>query len=357
MFGLFGSKGPFNAQVSPSSCSFPVKAGDNLLKAALDAGLPWPHNCRVGSCGQCRSRLVSGKIKPLNDFSYVLTREELDAGMILACQTSLRSDVEVEVPLETGVVQQAAKSVPGVVDRWRLLTHDILEIGLRLNEPLPPWLAGQYAELSVPGVIDQPRSYSFASAPRPDEPLQINFFVRLVPGGEMSTWLHQADRSGTPVVVRGPFGSFWLRESTAPMLCVAGGSGLAPIKALLEQVADGGFDREVTFVFGARTARDLYCLDAIRDLEQRSDGRFRFVPVLSEEPGDSDWSGRRGLCTEYIAAAVPDVAACDAYLCGPPGMVDSAVAVLRGQGLGEERIYFDKFLDASHMPCGRQATG
>ncbi|MBS0311471.1 MAG: 2Fe-2S iron-sulfur cluster binding domain-containing protein, partial [Proteobacteria bacterium] len=100
MFGFFARKGPHRARITTSGDTIEVGAGDNLLKAALNQGLAWPHNCRVGSCGQCRCRLVSGKIKPLNDFSYVLTGEEMDAGMILACQTSLRSDVEIEVALD-----------------------------------------------------------------------------------------------------------------------------------------------------------------------------------------------------------------------------------------------------------------
>ena len=225
MFGLFGRKGPFTATLANGD-SFTVKNGDNLLKAALDAGIAWPHNCRVGSCGECRSKLKNGKIKPLNDFSYVLTKEEMDDGMILACQTCLRSDIDVEVAIETGVTLPSATSVSGIVADYRHLTHDIVEIGIRLDQPIPGYLAGQYAQLCIPGFIDQPRSYSFASAPEDGDIERINFFIRLVPGGHLTSWLHEADRSGSKVEVCGPYGNFWLRDTQRPLMFVCGGSGI-----------------------------------------------------------------------------------------------------------------------------------
>lgn len=355
MFGLFARKGPFTALVAPDGRQLQVKAGDNLLKAALEAGLPWPHNCRVGSCGQCRARLVSGKIKPLNDFSYVLDETELDAGMILACQTCLRSDVEVEVAMDQPPAPlSVARTVAGRIASARPLTHDILDVRIRLDEPLPAYLAGQYAELAVPGVIDRPRAYSFACAPKATAPDEVDFFIRHVPNGEMTGWLHGASRVGEQVTVSGPHGSFWLRESAAPMLCVAGGSGMAPIKALLEQVSGQGFGRKVTYVFGARTREDLYCLDEMQEIKSRGNGHFDFLPVLSQEPEDSGWSGLRGHCTEILAdPRFADLADSHAYLCGPPAMIDSAVKCLTGAGLDARHIYFDKFLDASTMPGGR----
>lgn len=354
MFGLFSKKGPFNAKVTPCGGNIEVAAGDNLLKAALNQGLAWPHNCRVGSCGQCRCRLVSGKIKPLNDFSYVLTAEEMDAGMILACQTSLRSDVEVEVAMDQcAVLLSPPKQVPGVIASSRLLTHDILEIVVKLEDPLPSCLAGQYAELSVPGIIDKPRSYSFAKDPGTESQDHVTFFIRHVPGGELTSWLHESDRVGAKIIVNGPFGSFWLRDSTAPMLCIAGGSGMAPIKALLEQVSSQGFQRKVTYVFGARTRDDLYCLDDMKQIKALGNGHFNFIPVLSNEPVDSDWDGLRGYCTDVLSPDEFDLSNSHAYLCGPPVMIDSAIEFLTRAGVNSEHIFYDKFLDASHMQGGR----
>ena len=356
MFSFFSSKKPFQVQVNSAATLLEVAAGDNLLNAALNSGLAWPHNCRVGSCGTCRCRLISGKIKPLNDFSYVLDDDELDRGMILACQTRLRSDIEVEVKLDVGAKPLAqAQTVPGVISRSVPLTHDILEIRIQLEQALPPYIAGQYAEITVPDIA-QPRSYSFACAPALEEPDTVTFYVRKVPGGEMSSWLHDDSRAGTPVSVSGPHGTFYLREARSPILCIAGGSGLAPIKALLEQFLHDGFDRPVTFLFGARTQKDLYCLEPMSRISQSSQGQFSFSPILSHEAADSDWDGLRGMVTEFITEQGLDIPACQAYLCGPPPMIDSAIDVLTGQGLKQDQIFFDKFLDASHMPGGNRPS-
>jgi toluene methyl-monooxygenase electron transfer component len=352
MFGLFARKGPFSATLTGGQ-RITVKPGENLLKAALDAGIAWPHNCRVGSCGECRSQLLSGKIKALNDFSYVLSNEELEAGMILACQSCLRSDIEIEVAIETEMTLNPAKSVPGVIETYRRLTHDIIEVGIRLDEAIPGYLAGQYAQLCIPGLIEQPRSYSFASAPQDGDIERINFYIRLVPGGRMTGWLHETDRSGTKVEVCGPYGNFWLRNTQGPALFVCGGSGMAPIKALLEQVSADGFKRDVTLIFGARTQRDLYCSEELDAIARRANGRFHYLPVLSEEPAESDWTGLRGMCTEHIAGVINNTGACEAYLCGPPAMVDAAILELRTNGLNDKQIFYDKFLDASHAPKER----
>ena len=354
MFGLFARKGPFDAQVKSAGKVVTVQAGENLLKAALAAGIAWPHSCRVGSCGTCRARLISGKIKPLVDFSYTLEDADLDAGMILACQTCLRSDIEIEVALEAdALATSAAAEVSGVISGYRHLTHDIVELRLQLEEPLPPYRAGQYAELLVPGITNEPRNYSFACAPESEDPRSATFFIRQVPGGLLTTWLHAEDRSGISVSVNGPYGTFYLREAEAPMVYVAGGSGLAPIKALLEQVAAGGFVRDVIFLFGARTQADLYCLEEIAEYEHQSGGRFRFLPVLSAEPEESDWTGCRGNVTDLIVEEVHGVHRHHAYLCGPPPMVDAALEVLKNAGVDSGHIHYDKFLDASHMPGGR----
>lgn len=367
MFGLFSkTKKDYVAELRPSGEMLPVKAGDNLLKAALDAGLDWPHDCRVGSCGTCRCRLLEGKVKELSDFSYVLDGEQLDNGVILACQSQLRSDVLIEVELGAGIEAPAAiATVEGVLDRTRMLTHDIMELTIKLAHAFPhaaepgqgaPYRAGQYADLLFPGAA-LPRSYSFARAPENEADEELTFFVRKVPGGELTGWLFGEDRSGSPVTVSGPYGSFWLRDGSGPIICIAGGSGMSSIKALLEHAGNAGCQRDVVYLFGARTQQDLYCLEEMKALAARWDSghSMRFIPVLSEEPQDSDWQGERGLVTELISRQELDWARTQAYLCGPPPMIDAAISVLREQDVAEADIHFDKFLDASSMPGGRKS--
>lgn len=357
MFGFFKkNKGPFTATISPIGKSFQVKgiSSENLLKAALENGIDWPYSCRVGSCGTCRCKLVSGKIKPLNDFSYVLSDEELDQGYILACQTMLQGDIEVELPLNGSAVQLAkARRIAGKIAGIKQLTHDIQEIEIELEKEFKDYLPGQYAEIMVPGVIEQARSYSFSKSPVFEEGNQVSFFIRHVPNGTFTDWLHSGNRMGERVVLHGPHGTFYLREPEGAILMVAGGSGLAPIRALMQQIADKALECDVTLIFGARTQKDLYCLDEINELGARIKGRFNFVPVLSMEQPENGWNGATGHCPEAIVSGLIEPATGHAYLCGPPVMVDAAVARLKSLGMGSDRIFFDKFLDASSMPGGR----
>jgi CDP-4-dehydro-6-deoxyglucose reductase len=170
----------------------------------------------------------------------------------------------------------------------------------------------------------------------------------------MSNWLHTHSRVGTRVTVNGPHGAFYLRDSDAPVLCVAGGSGMAPIKALLEDMSKKGVNRPVTYLFGARTRADLYCVEEMDAIKVNAKGHFQFLPILSEEPAGTDWTGERGLVTSFIETQQLDLSKCEAYLCGPPPMIDSAIEVLIRRGVPRSRIFFDKFLDASHMQGGRR---
>ena len=353
MFGFFKKdKGPFTANIQPLGKSITVKGepSENLLKVALESGIKWPHNCRVGSCGQCRCKLLSGKIKPLSDFSYVLDGAELKAGYILACQTMLQSDIEVEVNIVSGGVDLAkSRRIEGRISRVVALTHDILDVGIELDGKFGDYLPGQYADIVVPGIVDNARSYSMSNAPSCEKANSASFFIRRVPNGTFTEWLHSGNRLGAAVTLEGPHGSFYLRDAGGPLLLIAGGSGLAPIRAILQQIAEEGRKENVTLIFGARTRQDLYCLDEIEALSRQIKGTFTFLPVLSSE----DWDGATGHCPDAITANMIDPSSSKAYLCGPPLMIDAAIDRLKGIGMSESQIFFDKFLDASSMPGGR----
>ena len=361
MFGLFKKKGPFTATIKPAGESITVesKSSENLLKAALDSGLQWPHNCRVGSCGTCRCKLISGDIKPLNDYGYVLTEDEMDEGYILACQTMVKSDVEVEVALgdasaETeGIVFAKPREISGKIIQVSALTHDIVEVGVELEGEFSDYLPGQYADVTVPGAIKQPRSYSFSRSPGNEKPNHVSFIIRRVPDGEFTEWLYAEDRVGHPIELDGPHGSFFLRKTDGPLVFVAGGSGLSSIRALCQQYVEEGLKNDCTLIFGARTQKDLYCLDDIAAIAAKAKGNVNFVPCLSEEEDKDSWTGATGNCPDVITKTMLDKKSSHAYLCGPPVMVDVAMERLKKLGLHENRIFFDKFLDASTMPAAR----
>lgn len=308
---------------------------ETLLQGALRSGIELPNGCRVGGCGACKCRLVEGEVRELTETGYLLSKQEIDDGYILACQSVAKSHVRIEVDLAKAT---SARRVSGKVVGQHIVTHDIVHLTVRLEEPLA-YEPGQYARVSaeaLPGVV---RSYSFASPPREDG--IVEFYVREVRGGAFSTLVNRVDLVGTRVDVEGPEGDFWLRPSDAPLVLVAGGSGLPPLLAMLEAAAAAGVERPVTVLFGARERRDLYALDRIEAVSRAWSGKFQFVPVLSEADADVSWEGARGLVTDVLSDLVAPGS--HAYLCGPPKMVDAAADVLRAKGVLAEHVHFDRF--------------
>lgn len=327
-----------------------VPEGRTVLDAALDAGIPYPHSCCAAECATCLSLLVSGSIREEVDTSHLIGPAQKQAGYFLACQARPTSD---EVVIDTPGVgfQLPAHPLLGTAARiagLRQLNHDIALLELELERPVT-FTAGQYAELHAPG-LEAPRNYSFARSSPAGGSNRVFFHVRKVPGGAFTSWLHEKAAAGDALRFSGPRGNFALRPGQGPIVCVAGGSGLAPILAILEEAAAAGVERPVHLFFGARSQRDLYVLEEVEQLRAAWKGSFALHLVLSEEPAESSWAGRRGLVTTALAELGPALEDASAYLCGPPPMVDAAIAELRRLEMPFERIYFDKFLDRSHLP-------
>jgi p-cymene methyl-monooxygenase electron transfer component len=332
----------------PSGRQFVVKRDQSILEAALAQGIAFPHSCTVGTCGSCKCRLVSGKIREIANFGYVLTADELRNQVILACQAATKSDVVLEVPGLSDKALHPAQDFMGTLVDATDLTHDIKRVTLELDRPLH-FDAGQYAHLTVPDVFGA-RAYSFAMPPKSEGTQQVSFFIRRVPEGAFTEWLFAADRRGQSVQLHGPSGNFWLRPSRGPLIGIAGGSGLAPLLSILQDAAARHIGRPCVVLFGARSTRDLYALDEIAAIGREWNGSFTFVPVLSNEPADSAWQGERGLVTEKMDIHARNLAGDDteAYLCGPPPMIDAAIPQLAALGIATQHIHFDKFLDGSH---------
>ena len=352
MFSRLFHKGPaeHGLKILPAGLELRTSAKETLLQAALRQGVAFPHNCRAGGCGTCKCRLLDGKVKELTDKSYLLSAEELRDNYILACQSILKSDVVVSVELSEAATHPVVER-GGVITELRPLTHDILQLTLDLDGPVG-FTPGQHAQLQTPARPGIWRSYSFAACPEDDGATRrAVFFIRKVPGGIFTEWLFGEARPGMALDLRGPFGDFRLRPAPQPILCAAGGSGLAPLLAIIEQeLRTATKPRDLTLMFGARSQADLYLLDKIGQLGRQWPARFELVPVLSAEAGDSDWSGRRGMLHDHLKPALGDrLALTHAYLCGPPPMVDACAAVLAEAGIAAADIHADRFLDQSHQ--------
>ena len=351
MFARLFGKAPADHgfRIVPAGLDLRITAGETLLQAALRQGVPFPHNCRAGGCGQCKCRLVEGKVKELTDKSYLLSAEEIGDNFILACQSMPRSDVVVSVELRAGPDHPVVERT-GTIAELYPLTHDILRLTLDLDGPIA-FTPGQHAQLA-PTDIAVDRAYSFAACPGEDSSTsRVVFFIRKVPGGILTEWLFGTAQPGMTMKLSGPFGDFCLRPSAQPILCVAGGSGLAPVVAMIEQERQTATrPRDLVLFFGARTQADLYLMDEIRNLQQGWPTRFDVHPVLSGEPDASGWPGKRGLVHQHLKAELGErLAAHQAYLCGPPPMIDACLGVLAEEGLSPVNVHFDKFLDQSHL--------
>ena len=345
MFGnLFGAKKTtFDIRIESHDLSLTAPRGKTILATALQAGLPFPHDCKVGSCGTCKCKLLEGKVSELSNKTIALTGEEVQGSYILACQSIPKTDVRIALDHLSDAPFHRLQSFKGEIGALHQLTHDIVEMTVNLDEEMA-YTAGQYADIST-SEIGGIRSYSFASPPLGEARNTLTFHIRHVAGGEFTDWLCAADRTGHELKIDGPYGGFYLRPANAPILCIAGGSGMAPLKALLQEAHWEGCAREVVYLYGARSQQDLYCVDEMRQLSQDWKGSFRFVPVLSEEPAGSDWAGASGLVTQHITTQKTELARCHVYMCGPPPMIDAAETVLRQHGVAAEHIYADRFLD------------
>ncbi len=338
---LFSKRPAPRVTLQPGGQVFEVGRNQTVLESALGLGIAYPHDCTVGTCGSCRSRLISGKVDAITPFGYTLSKEELAAGYILACQAVPESDLTIEVDIPT----ISARSCKARLVEARDLTHDIKQVTWESDIPID-YRAGQYMAVTWLGAPG-PRNYSFAAAPSASGNTRLTSFIRKIPGGAFTERLFGEDLSDMEFEIEAPLGSFWLRDGTGPILLVGGGSGLAPLMSLLEDAANRQIKRDAILLFGGRTPRDLYCQDEIAAIAARWHGRFEFWPVLSEEraPGL-----RSGMVTAEIAAALAALGGADgvqAYLCGPPAMIDAGIAVLAGSGVALPDIHYDKFTDAS----------
>lgn len=318
-----------------------VKGGQPLLEALAQNKIFIPSACGGrGTCAFCKLKVLEGGGPVVPTEEPYLDADERQANVRLACQVKVRNDLRIRIPEELFAVKEYAC----VCTRIRDLTRDIKEFRLELKDP--PEIAyrpGQYVQLFSPPYDDNEgvnRAYSIASDPADRKAIEL--VIRLVPGGICTTWCFRHLTEGRELRINGPFGQFGLSGTEAPMILVAGGSGMAPMRCILNHLRNTGSRRQTTFFFGANRVKELFYLDEMAEFA-KSLPAFRFVPVVARPDPDEQWDGETGLVTAALARDFQDASGHEGYLCGSPGMIDAAIAVLKQLGMPEDQIFYDKF--------------
>lgn len=315
----------------------PVKNEDTLLNTLSNQKIYIPSACGgKATCGFCKFRLIEGggEVKP-TELPF-LSKEERDLGIRLSCQVKVKDDMKIEIPKELLHAKSYQTKVVEIIEQ----TYDIKLVRFKLIDPdKMEFKPGQYAQIKVPG-IDVIRAYSIASNPK--DTSEIELIVRQVPNGKATTFVHKALQVGDKITLTGPYGDFYLRDSGREMICIAGGSGKAPIRSILYYLKDRGMTRKVTYFFGAKSKRDLYMTEEFEQLMTEFPN-FTYVPALSEPLEEDNWKGEVGLITDVVDRHTDDLSEAEAYLCGSPGMINACNKVLSKHKIKEHNVFFDKF--------------
>ena len=326
----------FTVHIEPSGHEFTVEPEETVLDAALRQNIGLPYGCRNGACGSCIGSLLQGEVDYPNGKTDALEGQADDA--CLLCQAVPRGDLRCAVGEIDQVEEIASRIMPCRMDAKEQLAHDVIRLNLRLPEGQRlQFIAGQYLDFILKD--GRKRAFSIANAPHDDAFIELH--VRHVEGGEFTDHVFSAMKDKEILRIQAPLGRFTLREDSArPIIFVAGGTGFAPIKGMIEHAFHAGIRRPMHLYWGVRSRRDLYLPDLPVQWE-RAHPDFRFVPVLSEP--DAEWAGRTGFVHQAVAEDHPDMSGFDVYMAGPPIMVQTGRRAFEDAGLTLEHMFSDAF--------------
>lgn len=338
--------GVFHVLVHPDNRIVTAREGETILDAGLREGITLPFECRNGGCGVCKGRILYGTADYGVYQPDMLTDAEKRDGMALFCCATPRSDIEVEYVPVTALGAISVETYTARVNRMVRLTEDVMQVFLKPEgDAKLHYYAGQYINI----ILDdgERRSFSFAIAPGSGDLIELH--IRWIQGGRFTTHVFTAMREGDVVRFEGPLGSFFLREDSAkPIIFVAGATGFAPVKSMVEYAFRTGMKREMILYWGVRSLKDLY-LGELAARWQQEHANFKFVPVLSEPRPEDHWTGRTGVVHEAILSDFPNLSAYQLYACGSAAMVAAAHPAFMAHGLKQDDCFSDAFKLAPHL--------
>lgn len=342
----------YKVTLDPVGIEMEVEDGETILNAAFRQGVALMHGCKEGQCSTCKSILIDGDVEMERYSTFALPDHEKEDGYILLCKALCYSDVQVELiqyDEEALKVSIPIKTYQTTIESIESVTHDIRKLTLKLVEPTKiSFHAGQFVDIYAPGQ-NYYRSYSMGNTP--NESSKLEFMMKIFKGGKFSTLVDEVLKVGDELEVKGPYGNCIRREdSQSDIVLIGGGSGMAPLWSILNDMAEKNVKRNVTFFYGARSKQDLFYLDKFAEIEKHLNG-FRFIPALSEPLPEDNWNGETGFITEvierYLKSPSTPTHDLEAFLCGPAPMIDAAITLLRENGVTTDRISFDKFVAAT----------
>jgi CDP-4-dehydro-6-deoxyglucose reductase, E3 len=332
---------PFEITIKPSEHRFACDDGETVLAAAMRADLMIPYGCRNGACGTCKGRILDGTVDYGAHQPGTLTEDEKARGLALFCVARPKGPLTIEVREVRRAGDIQIRKLPCRVEKIDKVAPDVAVVSLKLpaSERLQ-YLAGQYIDLLFKD--GRRRSFSLATPPENDALLELH--IRHVPGGFFSGQLFNEFKGREILRFEGPLGTFYLREeSDKPIVFVAGGTGFAPIKAVIEHALGHDVRRPMVLYWGVRSLRDLY-LPHLPGTWQQKHPDFRFIPVLSDPLPEDSWQGRTGLVHRAVMTDFPDLSGYQVYACGGPAMIDAAKRDFLAQcALPETEFFADSF--------------
>ena len=328
----------FTVTLKQSGRVFPVDENQTVLEAAQRAGIALPYSCRAGVCGSCRATLLEGHCDYPRNPPVALAGTRASQAILL-CQAVPRSDLLIEAREIASIEDIARRQLDVVVTEKRRLAPDVIGLHLQPSPGETPlvWLPGQYLDVVL--AEGKHRPFSIANHPRGDGMIELH--IRHVTGGGFTSWVDEGLAVGDALRIEAPLGTFVPREdSERPIIFMAGGTGFAPVKSVVEHFIALGSRRAIDVYWGARSVGDLYQRD-LAESWTRQAANLRFHPVVSEATHAGDV--RVGLVHEAVLEDHPDLSGFDVYMAGPPAMVDTARMLFTEAGAPEERLYFDSF--------------